>query len=252
MQIYERPVALDRNVHQEIRIDQNRKFFFASTCQTAILAAAELNQAIKDFPVVFVKENDNYLITAILGLQQSQNLFVDKSGLWTARYTPAFIRRYPFVPATGQKDDDPMTVCIDEAAECVNRNHGEHLFVDGNNSAFLENTIKFIEEYKIQTDSTIALVKQLAEAGLLSEKAANFRLDNGQTFNLTGFYTIDMEKFSTLSTETAYNLFQSGSLQIAYLHISSLDNWDRLIGLQAARTTASLEQAAAQTVVEPV
>ena len=239
MQIYERPVPLDRNIHQEIRIDSDRNFFFASTCQTAILAAIELNQAIKDFPVVFVKENENYLPAAIFGLQQNQNLFVDDSGRWTARYTPAFIRRYPFVPAIGQTEDDTMTVCIDEAAECVNRDRGEHLFFDGRNSALLERTIQFLQDYKTQTDTTIVLVKQLADAGLLSEKTATFQVNDGQSFNLSGFYTVDTDKLSQLSPEVTYKLFSSGSLHIAYLHMASLDNWDRLIGLHAGRTAIS-------------
>ena len=237
MQIYERPVALDRNVHKEMRLNSDRNFFFASTCQTAILAAAELNLAIKEFPVVFIKENDRYLPTAILGLQQNQNLFVDESGLWTARYTPAYIRRYPFVLATGQKEDDWMTICIDEAAECVNADTGEHLFLDGKNSALLERTIQFLQDYKAQTEAAIMLVQQLADADLLSEKSANFQLHDGTSFNLTGFYTVDTEKLSKLSPETTYHLFQSGSLHVAYLHLSSLDNWDRLISLHTGRST---------------
>lgn len=239
MQIYERPVALDRNIHKEFRINSTGNFSFASSCQTAIVAAVELNQATKEFPIVFVKENDNLLPMAIFGLQQNQNLFVDESGQWTARYTPAFIRRYPFVPALGQADDDSMTVCIDEAAECVNRDHGEPLFFDGRNSALLERAIQFLQDYKAQTDATIVLVKQLADAGLLSEKTANFKLNDGSTFNLTGFFTIDTEKFSMLAPETVHTLFQSGSLHVAYLHLASLDNWDRLIGLQAKRPSAN-------------
>ncbi len=239
MQIYERPVALDRNVHQEIRINGDRNFFFASACQSAILAAIEMNHASKEFPVVFIKENDSYLPTAIFGLQQNQNLFVDESGQWTARYTPAFIRRYPFVPAMGQ--EDTMTICIDEAAECVNRDHGEHLFFDGRNSALLERTIQFLQEYKAQTDTTIALVKQLADAGLLTEKTANFQLNDGQTFSLSGFFMVDTEKLSKLPPETTYSMFQSGALHVAYLHLSSLDNWDRLIGLQAGRSKSNTE-----------
>ena len=236
MQIYERPVPLDRNIHQEIRIDSDRDFFFASACQTAILAAVELNQAIKEFPVVFIKEGDNYLPAAVFGLQQSQNLFVDESGRWTARYTPAFIRRYPFVPAIGRTEDENMTVCIDEAATCVNRDRGEHLFFDGRNSALLERTIQFLQDYKTQTDATILPVKHLADAGLLSEKTATFQLRDGQSINLTGFYTVDTEKLSQLSPDVTYKLFSSGSLHIAFLHMASLDNWDRLIGLYAGRT----------------
>lgn len=234
MQIYERPVALDRNVHQEVRI-QGNNFNFARTCQTAILAAVELNQAIKDFPVVFVKENEHFLPLAVFALQQNQNLFVDADGQWTARYIPAFIRRYPFVPALGQKPEDPMTVCIDEAAECISKEAGEPLFVDGKNSALLDNAIKLLDDYKLQTDVTQVLVKQLADAGLLSEKTVNLQINGGPTFNLTGFLTLDTEKMAALTPAAVYELVKSGAMHIAYLHLTSLDNWNYLINLQAKR-----------------
>jgi hypothetical protein len=194
-----------------------------------------LSQAIKDFPVVFIKENDNYLPMAIFGINQNQNLFVDDSGQWTAHYTPGFIRRYPFVPAIAQAQDEQMTVCIDEAAACVNQDSGEPLFVDGKNSDYLEKAILFLQEYKTQTDASIVLVKQLAEAGLLVEQKASFKLNDGQSFNLTGFFIVDTAKLSALTPEATYHLFQSGALHIAYLHLTSLDNLDRLVGMHAKR-----------------
>lgn len=250
MQIYERPIALDRNIHQELRINMDRNFQFARKCQSAILVATELNLAIKEFPVVFVKENENYLPAAILGLQQEQNLFVDALGIWKARYIPAFIRRYPFVPAITQQDGEQMTVCIDESATCVNRDTGEQLFIDGNNSAFLDSTIQFLQDFKTQTDSTILLINQLADAGLFSEKTANFKLNDGISFSLNGFYTIDTEKLTTLTPETTFILFQSGALHLAYLHISSLDNWNRLISLHAENSAVKPEESSGNKTLE--
>ena len=235
MQIYQRPVALDRNVHLNIRINSENDFSFASSCHAAIIAAVEMNQAIKDFPVVFIKENDKFLPMAIFGLNPNQNLFVDESGQWSARYTPAFIRRYPFVPAIAQENDEQMTICIDEAAKSVNHEHGEYLFVDGKNSEFLDKTINFLQEYKTQTDASIELVKQLAEAGLLVEQKASFKFNNNQSFDLAGFFTVDTAKLSALTPETSYSLFQSGALHIAYLHLSSLDNLDRMVAMHAQR-----------------
>ena len=247
MQIYTRPVALDRNTHQNIRINSTGNYFFAKSCQTSLVTSAELNQTIKEFPVVFIKEGDNFLPIAILGIQQNQNLFVDESGQWTSRYIPAFIRRYPFIPALNKEDDDNMTVCIDETAECINNERGELLFIGGNNSKFLDGAIQFLQDYKAQTDTTITLVKQLADAGLLSEQRANFKIEDRQTFDLTGFFTVDTEKLSKLTPETTYNLFQSGALHIAYLHLSSLDNFTKLVGVHAQRLNKnSVEQSLAQ------
>ena len=247
MQIYERPVALDRNIHQEIRIADDRDFSFARSCQSAILAAVELSLAIKEFPVVFIKENDSYLPVAIFGLQQNQNLYVDDAGQWNARYTPAFIRRYPFVPALGQKEDDPMTVCIDEASAWVNRDKGQPLFIDGKNSPLLDSAIQLLEDYKAQMDATLVLAKQLADAELFTERTAQFKLNDGQSFNLSGFFTLDTEKLAKLAPQTIYNLLQSGALHIAYLHLSSMDNLNRLIELQAKRSAADDKSTSKQT-----
>ena len=101
-----------------------------------------------------------------------------------------------------------MTVCIDEAAECVNRESGEKLFVDGKNSPFLESVITFLQEYKTQTEAGIEQVNKLAEAGLLTEQKANFRINGDQTFDLAGFFTVDVEKFSKLTPELTFSLFQ--------------------------------------------
>jgi hypothetical protein len=236
MQIYLRPVALDRNVHQNLRISSISDFNFARSCHSAIIATVEMNQAIKEFPVVFIKESDNYLPTAIFGLNPNQNLFIDDSGQWTARYIPAFLRRYPFVPAMAQdNNDDQMTVCIDEAAQCVTKDLGENLFVDGKNSEFLDKAINFLQEYKTQTDASITLVKQLADARLLVEQKASFKFNDGKSIDLTGFYTVDTTKLSSLTPETTYNLFQSGALHIAYLHLASLENLDRITAMHAQR-----------------
>ena len=239
MQIYLRPVALDRNVHHNLKVKTVSDFNFARSCHSAIIAAVEMNQAIKDFPVVFIKESNNYFPTAIFGLNPKQNLFVDDSGQWTARYTPAFLRRYPFVPAIGQDNDEQMTVCIDEAAQCVTEDLGENLFVDGKNSEFLDKVINFLQEYKIQTDASFTLVKQLVDAGLLVEQKASFKFNDGQSFDLTGFYIVDTTKLSGLTPETTYNLFQSGALHIAYLHLSSLENLDRITAMHAHRLAVS-------------
>jgi hypothetical protein len=63
---------------------------------------------------------------ALLGLREAENLFVDRDGKWDARYVPAFVRRYPFVPGKGPQGE--LLVCIDEASSCFDAGEGEALF----------------------------------------------------------------------------------------------------------------------------
>ena len=93
MQIYERPVPLDRNIHQEIRIDSDRNFFFASACQTAILAAIELNQAIKDFPVQIGLDLRNIgTLKRLKVCHGPLQLYTDLNSDHAARFTSASLR----------------------------------------------------------------------------------------------------------------------------------------------------------------
>jgi hypothetical protein len=59
----------------------------------------------------------------LLGLREAENLFVDRDGKWDARYVPAFVRRYPFVPGKGPQGE--LLVCIDEASSCFDAAEGE-------------------------------------------------------------------------------------------------------------------------------
>jgi hypothetical protein len=55
----------------------------------------------------------------LLGLREAKTCSSTPTGKWDARYVPAFVRRYPFVPAKGPQGD--LLVCIDEASPCFRR-----------------------------------------------------------------------------------------------------------------------------------
>ncbi len=40
----------------------------------------------------------------LLGIRDQENLYVDDNGAWNAKYIPAFVRRYPFVFSSQDKN----------------------------------------------------------------------------------------------------------------------------------------------------
>ncbi len=51
---------------------------------------------------------------ALLGLRNTENLFVDNEGKWKEGiYIPAFFRRYPFVLADDQGEEGSYAVSVD-------------------------------------------------------------------------------------------------------------------------------------------
>ena len=97
---YERPVLLDRERHRRRRVQPAGGFAFARRAHSLVLAAAEFNEACKEYAIVFTRSPAGKVVpVAMLGLRAGDNLFVGEDGRWDARYVPAFVRRYPFVLA---------------------------------------------------------------------------------------------------------------------------------------------------------
>jgi len=89
------------------------------------LLASEFFEAAREYPIVFARGEAGPVPAALLGLREAENLYVDNAGKWDARYIPAFVRRYPFVPGKGAQGE--LLVCIDEASQCFDTKEGEAL-----------------------------------------------------------------------------------------------------------------------------
>ena len=241
---YDKPVALNKTAHKNKRIRPDaHSFGFASKTNSVILAGVEFTEAAKEYPVVFAQSGDSIVPVALLGLRNEENLFVNASGGWEARYIPAFIRRYPFVLANSE---DPATrvVCIDESFGGFNDEEGEPLFVDGEPSQILKQALNFLEEYQRQYMRTEKFVKRLKDNDLLMTLNAKVDMADGQEFALTGLLAVDEKKLLQLSDEQALELFKSGELAWIYCHLMSLGNISSLINRMAKNSNAVADRAA--------
>ena len=168
---------------------------------------------------------------ALLGLRQSENLFLDNDGQWAQGvYIPAFVRRYPFVLAekpVGTEGDD-FTVFLDEAYEGFNDNEGERLFKeDGSESDVLKNAVTFLGEFQQHVARTRQFMEDLRKHDLLEPR--NVRLErNGNVLNLNGLYVVNEEKLRKIDAETAHRFLNDGTMGWIYGHLLSLQNIDRV------------------------
>jgi SapC len=241
MMFYEKPVALNREIHKHARILPANDFKFAAKTNSIALSGIEFIEAAKDYPIVFAKLSDEVTVpVALLSLRNDENLYVDNDGKWDARYIPAFVRRYPFVLA--ENDGKQFTVCIDEAFPGLNESDGQALFDEqGENTPFLQNALDFMNNFQAQFRMTEDFVKQLKELDLLTEISAKAELHSGENFLLGGIMIIDEQKLLKLDPEKVLELFQSGKLGWIYAHLISLSNMSRLLDkMQAGKHTQSI------------
>ena len=227
MMFYERVVALNDQTHAKLKVRPAKNFAYAAGTNSVPLLASEFFEAAREYPIVFARGEAGPVPAALLGLREAENLYVDNNGKWDARYVPAFVRRYPFVPGKGAQGE--LLVCIDEASQCFGTKEGEPLFVDGKPSAQLDHAMKFLTEFHQAAAATELLGRRLQELGLLRQADSLAQLNDGTQFRLNGLSVVDETKLRALDRDAVQELFASGTLAVVYAHLMSLGNLGTLV-----------------------
>jgi len=239
---YRKVVALNSEVHRNLKFAADQvNFLFAKDTTAVLLAGIEFAEAGREYPIVFIRGQDKQMRpVALLGARQNENLFVDETGKWDARYIPAFVRRYPFVMADGGSNGQ-LVVCIDESCPALNANHGELLINEkGHLEPRMNEVMQFLQNFQREFERTELIAKQLDDLGLFVQQGARFDTPAGETFQLNDFYLIDEVKFGKIEDDKLPQLFRSGALGMGYLHLASLGNMRRLLDRLSARSARQI------------
>ena len=225
---YDKVVPLNDTKHKNLRLSPLTDYGFARAVNSVPIVLAELGEIAKEYPIGFARTPDGgYLPVVLLGLREKENLFVGKDGRWVARYIPAFVRRYPFVPTTGANGQ--LLVCIDADAGCLGSKDGQPLFADGRPAPVLENAMAYLREFHASGLATAETCRRLAEKDLFREVGTLAQLSGGERYQLAGLQVIDEDKLRTLDAAAVHELFRHGDLMLVYAHLLSLGNMQRLV-----------------------
>ena len=230
---YKNIVPLNKEVHGDWSIEAVSNYKHTSETNSLYIAAIEFTKAANEYPIVFgIAEDESVFPAVILGLRKNENLYINKKGEWLANYVPAYVRRYPFILATGENDPTQFTVCIDEDCPGFNKKgKGTALFdEDGNESDLLKNSVEFLKEYQNHIQLTTLFCKHIKDLGLLEPMKADIKLADGEEISLGGFMGINREKLKALDSDTMANLVKTDQMELIYAHLVSLGNIDSLMG----------------------
>lgn len=230
LMIYGEVTPINKKKHLNFSVKTGVNYEFARTVNSLPLMAVEFPNAASEYPVVFAGKDDNVMPVAILGIKDQQNLFLNDDGTMSARYIPAFLRRYPFVFSTAD-DGANFVLCIDESFEGCNENGvGERLFdSEGEQSQYLNNMLNFLKEYQAHFVRTQLFCKKLKELDLLEPVGAQFVPPSGERMTLTGFMAINRNKLQSLTGAQYEELAKTGELELAYIHLQSLSNFSSMV-----------------------
>ena len=227
--VYESVVPVNSVSHGKMSFDPSNDYTFSNAVNAVPLMTVEFASAATEYAIVFAESNDEVMPVAILGLRNDQNLFLSADAQWRAKYLPAFIRRYPFV-FSSSTDQQTLTLCIDETHPGLNsEGRGQRLFDDeGKATDYVQQVMNFLRDYQMQFERTRAFGKRLKELNLLEPMQAEVATPAGQKLALGSFFGISRNRIRTLSSESLSALLKADELELIYLHLYSLRNFNEL------------------------
>ncbi len=243
--IYETAVPVSKARHADCSVNTGSGYAFSRKVNSVPLMAVEFPAAAPEYAIVFAGKDGVIMPSVILGMRGNENAYLDSDDGWKATYLPAFVRRYPFV-FSASDDGKTFTLCVDEAFAGFNREgRGQALFgEDGKPTEYVDNVLKFLQEYQAQFQRTQAFCERLKELDLFEPMQATMALPSGERLSLTGFMAIDRKKLKALSGDALEKLASTDELELIYLHLQSMRNFNLMRDRIAA--TAETPQAAAE------
>jgi len=242
---YENPVPLTKDKHGDFGVTQVEKpFEFMANQHFLPLTAPEFGSASASVPIIFAGEERSPL--AVMGIRTGENLFVEEGNFTPDFYMPAFARRYPFVLA-GDSANDRFVVCVDEKASCVTKKKPQQKFFDGDDtSQFTKEAFQFLQNFERDRQATAKMVEDFKALDLFEPKEMNFQGQNAdgtpaERQKIADYFAISEDKLKALPADKLAEFTKNGYLAVAYAHLISLNNWQRLVNMTLRR--AQTEQA---------
>ena len=240
--IYETAVPVSSGRHAKASVEPGRGYGFARRINSVPLMAVEFPQAAPDYAIVFAQNGSDVVPVVVLGARAGENLYVAADDTWKANYLPAFVRRYPFIFSAAD-DGATFTLCVDEAFQGLNYlGRGQALFDEqGRQTPYVDNVLKFLQEYRAQFLRTQAFCRKLVELDLLEPMRAEFTF-GGEQMSLGGFHAVDRKRLKALPGDKMVELAATDELELVYLHLQSMRNFNevkaRLAGTRGPQDAA--------------
>jgi hypothetical protein len=220
-------IPINKESFANKRWAKHKNFAFAKHKGIVEISLSELPKAILHYVTGFLKQNDNYILVALMGIEPTYNLYIDKNGAYIANYIPAAIRISPFALAlhnTGEK-----VICVDDTV--VYSNDGEAFFEeDGNLSEFLKKIRDFLGALDASLTQTHKAINTLEQLNLIKPWDIKLNLQSG-TKHLEGLYCIDEAALNAIGADDLKKLRDEGALTLAYCQLISMQNIEILAKL---------------------
>ena len=201
------------------------------------LGLHEITDAAADYPLVFMKDNNNgqFRLTALFGLSPGINAYLD-GDFWQAVYLPQEVLTAPFRIA-GQD----QALCINEASALVTTDAGDAQFDDDGNEtpALLRIRIMLGKLEQGRTDAD-ALIAALLPLGLVRPVSVTVHLVSEPPELVQGLYSISPLQLKAAPPDVLLDLHAHDFLGPIYTIIQSMTQFNRIRQLHNLRSEGQI------------
>ncbi len=212
---------------------------FARSANAIPISYTEFQITVRDYPIVFTSgdEGKTFAPVAVLGIAAGENLFF-ADGAWTRGvYVPAYARRYPFCMAKvnlNKVEQKNRLICVEKGH--LDENAGEAMFdPKGQPLEKWKSIERLLSEFEADLERSREMCAILADYGLLEPFTMQATMEKAGAMHLRGMYRVDEKKLEPLNAAQLKNLMRKGILARIYLHLLSMENFQRLLERKALR-----------------
>lgn len=229
------PVPLSLEKHGKLLLNEPRDFTQFRSQHLVPVVFQEFYGLATEFPLVFVRnsESGDFVPVAMMGLTQGRNLYC-QTPQWTPGFVPTSFTLTPLSLARVDSGGEEAVVCIDEDSPLLSESSGQPMFdASGAYTDYLQKRIDHVTLITRQSLQAGALCQLLAEKQLLRTRPLSLQESaTAPKYEVEGAYTIDEEALEALDDKEFLALRQRGLLPLIYSHLTSLQQFGRLLRLQ--------------------
>ena len=184
---------------------------FAANKALVPLHAGELAKAAATMPLALIKENREWRLVGVCGIETGHNLFI-KDGKWLGNYRPAWLSTYPFeIVTVGEKG----LVTFDRDSGLLGAEEGEPFFDEqGQMSEAVATRVEALKTSHRKHQTTQKALSALAKAKVITPWPEALHSQLGLSIN--GLHMVEEKALSQLDDETFLSLRKAQALPIAY------------------------------------
>jgi hypothetical protein len=231
-------VLLNNIDHANLKVITRYGAAYGDSVNQTLVFPTEFAEVQREYPIFLRKDADGaFQAVVLLGFDKGENLFLNEPN-WNARYIPAVLQRGPFSIGFQQKGVRGQIVSeamvhVNLEDKRVNETEGEPVFLpQGGNSPYLGRVAHVLQIITRGSEIAQPIYNALDEAGLLEPVQMEVNLDAHSSYKFPNYYTVAADTLAKLDGAKLERLNKTGSLNAAFLILSSLNNVSRLIDLK--------------------